>query len=135
MFEKSVILSEYELTKLCREWQERLRIQPWQIVVRICRASEFTIPNAGGEANWRKTLETAVVRILDPVDFDPDSMRPQDMEVVLVHELLHLRFAEADVTGRDTLEERLFELGIQHTAEALVRMKREAEDWKAGCQR
>ena len=134
MFERAVILSEDELTQLCCEWQERLKIKSWTIMVRICRYREFSTPEVGGEVSWKKTLETAVIRILDPDDFPPDSMRPQDMEVVLVHELLHLRFAEADMTPRESLAERLFELAIQHTAEALVRLKREAEDWKAGCQ-
>ena len=55
-------------------------------------------------------------------------MTPQDMEVTLVHELLHLRFVEADITESGSIEDRLYERAIQQTAEDMVRFKREAKE-------
>lgn len=119
------ILTQPELEQLCRYWQERLKIQYWDIKIGIYRARDFVKQNCRAEVSWTKTNATAIIRILDPIDYDRD-LWPQDMEVSLVHELLHLRFCEADITGEGSLEETMFERAIDHMAIALVRLKREA---------
>lgn len=123
------ILTQYELEELCREWQERLKIQYWDIKIGIFRARDFVKSDSRAEVSWTKTNATAILRILDPVDYDRE-LWPQDMEVSLVHELLHLRFCEADITEAGSLEDVMLERAIDHTAEALVRLKREAKEVK-----
>jgi hypothetical protein len=71
------------------------------------------------DITWSR--KEAVVSILDPVDYPPDSAWEQDMEQVLVHELLHLHFPEPE--GNDL--HMLYEQGVQMTALALVDLKRQ----------
>jgi hypothetical protein len=86
---EEIILTQEQLEKKLEEWQKRLRLQDWIIKVRIARASELP---EGSMACVRATLakKTAGILILDPIDYEPDLMLPQDMENSLVHELLHL---------------------------------------------
>ena len=119
------ILTQPELEQLLRYWQERLKIQYWDIRIGIYRARDFVKQNCRAEVSYTVSNATAILRIMDPIDYDRD-LWPQDMEVSLVHELLHLRFCEADVTKADSLEELMLERAIEHTAEALVHLKREA---------
>jgi hypothetical protein len=71
------------------------------------------------DITWSR--KEAVVSIVDPVDYPPDSAWKQDMEQVLVHELLHLHFPEPE--GNDL--HMLYEQGVQMTALALVDLKRQ----------
>jgi hypothetical protein len=88
------ILTLDELKELCAQWQEILRLQDWQVAVSISRARDFEGENACGECRWVLSRKEALIRILDPLDYSPNNVFPQDMERTLVHELLHLHFAE-----------------------------------------
>jgi hypothetical protein len=102
-----VIFNNEQLQEKLREWQRRLRLQDWIIEARICRIHDLQPESL---ANIYPTMEkkTALIKILDPIDYDPSSMLPYDMENSLVHELLHLHFWP--ITGDD-------EEGNYHIAE------------------
>lgn len=91
---RECILTLDELKELCAKWQEILRLQDWNIEIRISRARDFEVENACGECSWVLPRKEALIRILDPLDYSPNHVFPQDMERTLVHELLHLHFAE-----------------------------------------
>jgi hypothetical protein len=126
MFEsdKEYIFTEDELIKLCQEWQERLRLEHWEIALRIARVKDFTLKDCSGECNWTQSIAQATIRILDPLDY-PCSPFKQDMECILVHELLHLHFCPFDETKDQSLENIMLERAIEHIAKALVKLKRE----------
>lgn len=117
------LFTEEELRALCLEWQAVLNIQFWDIKVGIYRCRDFVKQNSAAEVSWQLATATAILRILDPADYDRD-LFPQDMEQSLVHELLHLRFAEAEMTESGSLEETMYERAIDQTAKALVLVKR-----------
>lgn len=89
---KEVLLSLDELTALCAQWQETLRLQDWMVSLSIARARDMDGPKAA-QVRYTIKTKTAAISILDPVDYPPSESFPHDMEQALVHELLHLHFA------------------------------------------
>ena len=120
----AVILTEDELREKCAEWQRILRLQDWDVIVTVERASNMRVSEVNGECEWTLQTKQARIRILDPIDY-PDNIKwPQDMEQTLVHELLHLHFAPFDRFDRESLEHVTMEQAIDLIAGALVNLKR-----------
>ena len=121
------IVNEEKLRELCKEWQERLGLQSWNVKTGIYRERNFCGPERQGENEYNLATGTSLIRILDPVDY-PESKFKQDMEVTLVHELLHLVFApfEPDEDSKE-LEQKFMERAICQLSGALVKLKRETE--------
>lgn len=86
-------MRQRDLDRLCEDWQRRLRLMDWEIEVRI--VPSYEIPDRIGSSFQRVQERTAVVKLcrLDevPPDVDP---RQLDLEITLVHELLHIWVAE-----------------------------------------
>jgi hypothetical protein len=116
-------MTEQELTTLCIEWQKILSLQDWRMVVRIKRMRDMP-EGMQGSVNITWTRKEAVISILDPIDYPLDCTWEQDMEQVLVHELLHLHYAEDKDVDEDDERHIALEQGIQMTAWALVDLKR-----------
>lgn len=118
------IFTEPELKQLCKEWQEILGLQAWYIKTEIKRAADFTKKSKSAEISWVLSRKEAHIKALNPVDYPPDCILPQDMEVDIVHELLHISVGYFDETKRDSLEEIMVEQHIDTVSKALVRLKR-----------
>lgn len=110
---ESVIFNEDELQAKCAEWQKILRLQDWIIYPSVCRARDFNLPKSQAEIEPVLQKRMATIRILDQVDYPPDSVEPQDMELSLVHELLHIHlfplFADREDEMRQVAEEQAIE--------------------------
>jgi len=87
---QEVIFTEDQLQEKCAEWQKILRLQDWIVSVSIVRERDIGLENTMGTINPTLEKRMAKIRILDPVDYPSGLMEPQDMELTLVHELLHL---------------------------------------------
>jgi hypothetical protein len=118
----AILLTQEELESRCTYWQKVLRLQDWDVHVRIARQCDFNNEEAIGECRATLTKKTALIYVLDPVDFHPASEWPQDMEEILVHELLHLHFDPFWSWKHRTTQEQ----AIQCIATGLVRVHREA---------
>ena len=112
-------LFDEKLSALCAEWQRRLRLQDWNVEVCYAKYYEMQSKDSDGECDYVLSCKNAQIRILCP----DDCPEPIDVEAVLVHELLHLHFAEwterrdeCPVSG---------ELAIDIIAQTLVNLKRE----------
>ena len=117
-------MTKEKLQAMFAEWQKRLRLQDWKIYVEISRDRDMKFEGNGGEVHWQIEAKQAVINIIDPIDYPPNTMAEQDMEQTLVHELLHLHFAPFDAehnTPADVAQEQ----AIHAIAEALVKLKRE----------
>lgn len=126
---REVILTEQELRNLCRWWQEVLGLSDWYIKVNIKRA--YDMPrDFQGECSWTFARREAVIKILDSSDYDPDFAFPQDMELTLVHELLHVRYGPA-AEPEDTATKWLYEQATEDIARALVALKRASKEGRA----
>ena len=123
-------LSEKELTRLGREWQKRLRLQDWRLRFELGDSS-----SANGFAHTRFGCgKSAVVELEKLSNVDKRYVSCRDMEVSLVHELLHLHALDFDhlihLTKEDGTKTRLqkeydaLETMIELTAQALVSAKR-----------
>jgi hypothetical protein len=71
-------------------WRQRLKLEDWQISVVMARLSDLPDKTLGG-IRWDKTKKTAVIWVLDPADYRlPFRETLDDMELTVVHELVHL---------------------------------------------
>jgi len=114
--------SQNEIDELARQWQRELKIMDWQIGVRIVRGKRLGGDDGG--VNFEEKRREAFIMLLDPRDVAKDRMTPYDMEVTLVHELLHC--ALACFTGKvlGGHEDITQEQQIHTMSQTLVRLRR-----------
>lgn len=109
----SIIFTEEELKQKCSEWQKILRLQDWIIKVLITRGRDMNLTERAAEIEAMLPKCMATIRILDPVDYPPNLAELQDMELSLVHELLHIHlfplFADKEDEMRQVAEEQAIE--------------------------
>jgi hypothetical protein len=106
-------------------WQRRLNLQIWSISVVLSRAASLR-PGTVGNLHWDSDKKTAVIRVLDPVDYNlPVTEMLRDIEFTVVHELIHLEMmpvlSELGRSEANRLEE---EYAVNHIAEALLKLDR-----------
>lgn len=107
-----------ELEKLCREWQVRLFLRDWEISVAYL--PEDKMEEAQGVCDPYPKLRRASIGILRLEDYPTDAT-PQDVELTLVHELLHCyHHSSKPGSVADLFEEQ----GVESAAKALVALKR-----------
>ena len=80
-----------ELRECCKEWVDRLGLKDWRIAVRFARPDELESVNDAGDSDVNWVCRSAVIQIRTP-DSVPKCIQPQPQELVLIHELLHLKF-------------------------------------------
>lgn len=81
-----------QANRRCAYWQKRLNISDWHVKVKIVRSAKMSHGSSMGEVDIFDQKSMAIVKLLDPIDWDGTPMIPkQDMELTLVHELLHIR--------------------------------------------
>jgi hypothetical protein len=74
-------------------WQQRLKLEGWRISVVMARGSDMP-PKTMGGIRWDKGKKSAVIWVLDPSDYRlPFREMLDDMELTVVHELVHLDLA------------------------------------------
>lgn len=115
-----------EELKLLEEWQKRLRMQDWFISLEYPCTNKDLIGEADGDVEYVESTKCAHIRIIDP-ETREGSLRPFDLEEILVHELLHCKFALL-TNGEDwdnDLHLRILHQLIDDTARALVDAKKE----------
>jgi hypothetical protein len=110
-----------QLRERCTVWQERLRLQDWQITVEYVR--ERTLDHAWGDLNRRhENHRMANIRITDPASFFAEDFQGNevisDPEYILVHELIHV-YTEGILAGRE--REGKEDVWAEQTADALAR--------------
>jgi hypothetical protein len=113
------------LTALCREWQERLRLQDWDIEILYVPSHEIADGHRGAQIQWFAEKRFAKIKVLDPAGYRPDNFVDYDEELSVVHELVHLHLIGAwpEGTLADPIEAE--EVAVHRLSEALVKLKRE----------
>jgi hypothetical protein len=104
----TAIVTEAQVQRWLKIWQKRLSLEDWDITAHIVRSRELK-PDTLGNLRWNSTSKTAVVRLMDPFDYDlPPEEIPSDMEYTVVHELVHLQLATIPkAAGSKDVEERV----------------------------
>lgn len=115
-----------EHDKLLREWQNRLGLQDWYIILKTdCRPENMAMKDVEGCTTWTESTKSAWIDILDG-QFFPEhaAARPYDFERTLVHELLHCKMSVIQDMDEESTQNRLVHCLIDDLARALVDAKR-----------
>lgn len=121
-------MTEDELCELCREWQGILRLQDWDIEVRVVNLED--LDGHYGDCKTSLVKRTARIRVALPEASvwvkDSEVVEREDLETCVVHELMHvmLRPMHPEDPGAGNAEEQ----ACHFTAQALVALKRRARD-------
>jgi hypothetical protein len=122
--ERSLCASSFAAEKLWY-WQKRLNLRDWNISVVVARASELK-PKTLGNIHWDTTKKTAILRVLDPADYElPPAEMFDDMEFTVVHELIHLELAPVlSQFPRNEANRREEEHAVNQMAAAFLQLQR-----------
>lgn len=103
-------------------WQQRLNLSDWKISVVLAHPRDLK-PNTLGNIHWDAKQKTAVIRVLDASDYQVSCREAlPDMEMTLVHELVHLELSSLPRSAASRREE---EFAVNRIADALLRLDRE----------
>jgi hypothetical protein len=114
-------LAQQHVTERLAYWQHRLKLEDWQISVAPARKSQFK-PKILGAIHWDKGKKTAEIWVLDPADYQlPYREMLDDMELTIVHELVHLELASLPRSQASRSSE---EHAVNGIADALLELDR-----------
>jgi hypothetical protein len=102
-------------------WRQRLKLDDWRISVAMARQSDLAPKTLGG-IKWDKPKKSAVIWVLDPSDYRlPFREMLDDMELTIVHELVHLELASLPRSQASRSNE---EHAVNGIAEAMLGLDR-----------
>jgi len=74
-------------------WKDRMNMPDWNIQIKLVRTNELE-PNTLGNVHWDLDAKEATIRVLSAYDYKlPFAAMLDDMEVTVVHELVHIQLA------------------------------------------
>lgn len=103
-------------------WQQRLNLQDWKLSVESSHPGDLK-PETLGNIRWDSGKKTAVVRVLAVADYTmacPAAL--EDMELTVVHELVHLTLAPLRNSATNRSDE---EHAVNQIADALLKLERQ----------
>jgi hypothetical protein len=105
-------------------WQQRLKLEDWKISIETKRLSDLPPKTLGG-IRWDKKKKTAVIWVLDASDYQlPYPQMLDDMELTIVHELVHLDLASLP---RGQASRSSEELAVEGIAQAMLGLDRKKD--------
>jgi hypothetical protein len=114
-------LARQHVTERLAYWQHRLKLEDWRISVAPARQNQLK-PRTLGAIRWDKRKKTAEIWVLDPADYQlPFSAMLDDMELTIVHELVHLELASLPRSEASRSSE---EHAVNGIADALLELDR-----------
>ena len=113
---------------MLKYWQEQLKLQDWDVVVRM----DNYLRDKHGEVNWVFPKKQALIGLENPDYVNPKLFKsfPMSSERTVIHELLHLHFVFIDtLVDSDTKEliQPFLEQAIHNISGALYKLKTEKE--------
>lgn len=112
-------ITQAQVDDWTRTWQKRLDLEEWNITTVIVRNSDLKADTLGN-LKWNTTSRTAVVKVLNPIDYElPPTEIPADIEYTIVHELIHLQLSVLPHDGSTKLIE---EKVVNRISEALFQL-------------
>jgi hypothetical protein len=111
-------ISRYVADRL-HVWQQRMNLQDWDIRVQLVRAKKLE-PKTLGNVHWDTDVKQATIDVLSPLDYQlPYNAMLADMEVTVVHELVHIELASLP---RSEASRGTEEHAVQEITAALLRL-------------
>ena len=108
-----------QVEEYVKYWQKQLRLMDWVMTVEIYEDLEKC--GGYGHAEHSKNFQTVKYGILNPDKIPSDWVGTRDLEVTVVHEILHTRLTFLSVFKK---ENHHMEMGIETIAKALVANRR-----------
>ena len=100
-------------------WQERMALKDWHIRVELARPEQLE-PQTLGDIHWDTDQKCATISVLAPEGYKLSGQAMlDDMEVTVVHELVHLELASLP---RSDASRRVEEHAVVAIAAALLRL-------------
>jgi hypothetical protein len=100
-------------------------LQDWDIDPKVVPYHEAG-PDRFAEVEYQLRKGRAILRVVRLDHLEPEARQQNDVELHVVHELLHLYIASFASPKEGTPEEVALELAIHRISEALVALKRRA---------
>lgn len=101
-------------------WQHQLKLDDWKISLTVARRDDLKSHTLGG-IRWDKHKRSATIQVLDPADYPTPAAAMEDIEVTIVHELVHLNLSSLPRTDASRKSE---ELAVNRLTDALLRLHR-----------
>lgn len=121
--------SESTVSRLIGKWGKRLGLLGWAITWKWADSQKIA-KTAGypavAYADCRPTVRKAVIYLSNDVEWDGDPLDDTDLELTVIHELIHIRMWSADSRVDDVLtflEGRLQSIDIKHVEQTLTEMR------------
>jgi hypothetical protein len=115
-----VSLTLKQLRKAAAWWSRKLRIEYWAIAVQLVH---YTDIDAVANSTTNSARGEATVRISPVWSRGPKDREEYDMEVDLVHELLHIKLdAVSRLCDTKDLEPMVFDMVMERNIETLAQM-------------
>lgn len=115
-------LAERHVAERLAVWQQRLKLGDWRISVAMTHRDDLKPKTLGG-IRWDKPKKSAVIWVLDASDYRlPFREMLDDMELTIIHELVHLELASLPRSEASRSSE---EHAVNGIAEALLRLDRQ----------
>ena len=114
-------LAERFVNERLSVWSKRLNLEGWQISVIMTRRDDLKENTLGG-VRWDKGKKSAVIKVQDASDYRlPLREMLDDMELTIVHELVHLELSSLPRSEASRSSE---EKAVNEIAGALLRLDR-----------
>lgn len=118
------VLAEAFANEKLAVWQRTLALADWKISIIMCRRSDLKLKTLG-RVRWDKAKRSAVISVLAPSEYHlPVNEMLDDMELTIVHELVHVHLAALPRSEASRREE---ERAVSQLAQALLRLDRKIE--------
>lgn len=121
MMKMKIIIDRSNIDSYLNYWKQKLGLQPWEIVVKfdkVCEENDATV-------NYKVDREMAVIHMKELIFYDGKEF-DYDMELNLVHELVHIVIAECNRATEETDEHE--EKLVERMAKAMVNARRDGNE-------
>ena len=115
---REAIAKEF-VSRSLRIWQDRLDLANWRIRVNLVHANALE-PKTLGNVHWDLSAKRATIGVLSADDYTlPTPAMLDDMEVTIVHELVHIQLASLPRSDATSINE---EHAVTELTQALLKL-------------
>ena len=114
-------MTDKEVIAIYKKWKHRLGLDDWQIdFIPNCNPNQFSNRNSCGETEYAESIKCAVIKIIDETyGYVCAPYAPLNIEKIIVHELLHLKFCFLDDSDNE-IQNRIVHQLIDDLARAIT---------------
>ena len=116
--------------KFCKKWQKKLKLQDWECRTSLLHPNDLSNKGAWGEIFKYDKWKVANISISNPKLVSDQNF---DLELVIVHELLHIHFDEVlnkTKEEQSSSENRELERSIISITDSLIKLDRNPKKFK-----